>query len=289
MKNLFFVIILLSSFSVAAQKHTETIKKELQFAQADAENFLTVNNINGSITVEGYSGNTILLEVEKTLTASNERKLEQGKTEIELGIHEAENDIIIYLKTPCSNVQSKKSRNGKMNWQTWKNNCNWQSDVDFNLEIKIKVPYATNLAVSTVNDGDIAVEKMAGEVDANNVNGSISLQEISGKTHAHTINGEVDITYTKNPSEDSRYYSLNGDVNVFYKKGLSAQLAFESYNGDFFTNLDDVEMLPTVLEKKKIGKGVKYKVGGKSKMQVGNGKVLLDFETFNGNVYVKER
>lgn len=290
MKNSLFVIILFFSGTMFAQKnsHTEVIKKELQFKQKSADNILNVHNVNGSITVEGYNGNTILVEVEKTISGRTTSKLEQGKEEVELGIHEEGNEILLYTQTPCTEVKYKKRKNDRWFWQTWKNNCNWGNGVHFHFNYKIKVPYNSNIVVSTVNDGDIKVTDVRGIVDANNVNGSITLQKIEGKTHAHTINGDLDVVYTKNPTQDSRYYSLNGDINAFYQKGLSAQLAFESFNGEFFTNLGNIEMLPEIVEKKKKGKGIKYKIGGKSKMQVGSGNVLLDFETFNGNVYVKE-
>lgn len=288
MKNLFFVIILLCSTSIFAQEHTEVIKKELQFSKTNAENLLTINNVNGNITVEGYSGKTILLEVKKKISGKTQAKLEQGKKDVEVGVHEEDNGIIVYTKTPCSEVKYAKSDDDTWHWRTWKNNCNWGSGIHFNFDIKIKIPYDLNIDVSTVNDGEVLVKNVSGEVKANNINGSISLKKIAGKTHAHTINGDVDIEYSKNPGKDSRYYSLNGDINAFFQKGLSAKLTFESFNGDFFTNIENIEMTPTTVKKKAKGKGIKYKVGGKSNMKIGNGNVLLDFETFNGNVYVKE-
>jgi hypothetical protein len=42
------------------------------------------------------------------------------------------------------------------------------------------------------------------------------------------------------------------------------------------------------VEKKETEKGTKFKVNG-NRFKVGNGGVLLDFETFNGNVYLKEK
>ncbi|MFK8009013.1 MAG: DUF4097 domain-containing protein [Saprospiraceae bacterium] len=288
MKNLFFVIILLCSFSVLAQEHTEVIKKELQFSQISSNNLLTINNVNGNISVEGYSGKKILLEVKKTISGKTQAKLEKGKREVELGIHQEDDGMIIYTKTPCSDVRYEKSDDNTWHWRTWKNNCNWGSGVHFNFDIVVKIPYDLSIDVSTVNDGDVLVKNISGEVKANNINGSIALEKIAGKTHAHTINGDVDITYAKNPGKDSKYYSLNGDINAYFQKGLSAKLTFESFNGDFFTNIDNITMEPTVVKKKAKGKGIKYKVGGKSNMKIGNGTVLLDFETFNGNVYVKE-
>lgn len=287
MKNLYFVIILLCSCSTFAQEHSEVINKELQFSNISSKNVLTVNNINGNISVEGYSGKKILLEVKKTISGKTQAKLEQGKKEIELGIHEEDNGMIIHSKTPCSDVRYEKLDDDSWHWRTWKNNCNWGSGIHFNFDITIKIPYDLNIEVSTINDGDVVVKNVSGEVKANNINGSIALKKIAGKTHAHTINGDVDIEYSKNPGKDSKYYSLNGDINAYFQKGLSAQLTFESFNGDFFTDFDNIEMMPTLVQKKVKGNGIKYKVGGKSNMKIGNGKVLLDFETFNGNVYVK--
>jgi hypothetical protein len=79
-------------------------------------------------------------------------------------------------------------------------------------------------------------------------------------------------------------------INALFQKGLAASLAFESFNGNFYTNIDDIETLPVkVVKMDKEGDGVKYKVNG-NRYQVGKGGgAFLDFETFNGNVYLKEK
>ncbi len=72
------------------------------------------------------------------------------------------------------------------------------------------------------------------------------------------------------------------------KKDWAASVSFESYNGDFYTNVADLESLPVQMEKKETSKGVKYKLKG-NRFRVGKGgNVNLDFETFNGDVYLKE-
>ncbi len=82
MKNLFFVIILLGGVSIFAQEHTEVIKKELQFSKISSNSLLTINNVNGNISVEGYSGKKILLEVKKTISGKTQTKLELGKKKL---------------------------------------------------------------------------------------------------------------------------------------------------------------------------------------------------------------
>jgi hypothetical protein len=65
-------------------------------------------------------------------------------------------------------------------------------------------------------------------------------------------------------------------------------MRFESFNGSFYTNIDRLEALPLQVEKKDWKQGVKYKVNG-NRYKVGAGGANLDFETFNGNVYLKEK
>jgi DUF4097 and DUF4098 domain-containing protein YvlB len=134
----------------------------------------------------------------------------------------------------------------------------------------------------------VEVENLKGGIVANNVNGSIKLSNISREASASTINGNVDITYTRNPEKPCRFYTLNGDINAWFQKGLSANMSFESFNGELFTNVPQLESLPVVVEKKDTSKGTKFKVNG-NRFKVGNGGVVLDFETFNGDVYVKEK
>jgi hypothetical protein len=98
----------------------------------------------------------------------------------------------------------------------------------------------------------------------------------------------VDVDYSKNPNGECRYYSLNGDVNVLFVKGLAANVGFESFNGDLYTNVNDLQSLPSVMEKANKGNGVAYKLGA-SRFKIGSGGPFLDFETFNGNAYIKEK
>jgi DUF4097 and DUF4098 domain-containing protein YvlB len=156
------------------------------------------------------------------------------------------------------------------------------------MDFVLKVPASVNLLLSTVNDGDITVQNMKGAVNANNINGSIKLSNLVREVKASTINGDVDIDYAHNPDKASRFYTLNGDINANFQKGLGASMSFESFNGSLYTNIDQLEALPVLLEKEQKGDGIKYKVNG-NRFKVGRGGVVLDFETFNGNVYVKEK
>jgi hypothetical protein len=65
-------------------------------------------------------------------------------------------------------------------------------------------------------------------------------------------------------------------------------MGFESFNGSLYTNIDGLEPLPVQVEKKQQNASIKYKVND-GRFKIGSGGAFLDFETFNGNVYVKEK
>lgn len=289
--NLIYLFLLLG-FVVHGQVHKENITKELRFSSQSPENLFILENINGNVAVEGYNGQTIVLEVIKTIEASENSDLETGKKEIQLGIVEKGDVIWAYMITPCTKeytgLTSEELREGRN--RNWKENCRWETNYEYQLDFRVKVPQNIMLDVSTINNGEVTLNNVSGSlIKANNINGGITLDGIVGDVELNTINGDLNLTYTKNPTGKSKYYSLNGDINAFFQKGLSADLFFESFSGDFYTSLNNLEALPVEMkEKREKEKGIAYKIGGKSGVRVGNGQAHLEFETFNGNVYVKE-
>jgi hypothetical protein len=294
MKEKISMLYLLSLLStcVTAQSFSEKINKELSF-EKKGNNALMVFNLNGHIKVVGYAGDKILVEVEKVVRAKSDARLEKGKASLQLGVIDLSDTLILYIKGVCSDFDKHKNSGAGHagNWgYSWgdcrHNDC--REEYDYEMNFTVKVPATLNVYASTVNDGDVTVENVAGNVSANNINGSILLKSISGPTYASTINGGVDLEYSQNPNQDCRYYSLNGDINANFRKGLTANVSFESFNGDLYTNVEELETVPAMLEKKSDGQGIRYKIGG-SRYRIGKGGILLDFETFNGNVYLKEK
>lgn len=288
------VTMLLAQLTIA-QSFSETITKEFSFEKKTADNALMIANINGNIKVVGYTGDKILLTIEKTIHAKTQERLEKGKKEIQLGIIDRADTLILYADGPCNQFEKKPNDRNRSNWNNKGWSYNWsnhdgrscQESYDYTLNFTLQVPSSVHLHLSTINNGDIVVENMKGSVNADNINGSIALSNLVRESSASTINGDVDITYTQNPDKACRFYTLNGDINANFKKDLGASLTFESFNGAFYTNVDHIETLPAVVEKQKEGNGIKYKVNG-NRYKIGKGGALLDFETFNGNVYLKE-
>ncbi|PRX57663.1 DUF4097 family beta strand repeat-containing protein [Flagellimonas meridianipacifica] len=268
---------------MTAQKKefTEVIQKEVEVGNASESN-LVVKNVFGSIEIVGYSGRTVQVEVERSILAETKSDLELGKSELQLKITKLPNKIIVRPDAPYIDFDEEKLR------YRWCDNS-YDLSYEHKLDIKVKVPNTMIIDVGTVNDGEVLVENTRGKyLKAENINGGITLTNVTGKTKVNCINGPVTISYANNPTEASEYYSLNGDINISYQKSLSANISFKSMNGDIFTDFDINKQFTRT--NKSIGEGSKpkFKFESRPVVQIGKGSVDFDFETLNGNVYIKK-
>jgi DUF4097 and DUF4098 domain-containing protein YvlB len=295
-KEILIALFAVAAAGVSAQTFTETIKEERSFEKKATNNAVMIFNINGDVSVEGYNGDKIIIEVERRIKGKTEARLQEGKEEIQLGIIDRADTIIMYVKGVCNefgrninrrNGNRRKSNSWGYNWSGC-NGRDCEKGYDYAMNFKVKVPASVNLYASTVNDGDIDVININGYLTVDNINGSISLKDISGGTNASSINGNVDLVYSGNPPADSRYYALNGDINATFRKGLAAQLTFKSFNGEFYSSVEEITPMAVSVEKYEKGEGIHYRVNG-NKYKVRQGGPLLDFETFNGDVILKEK
>lgn len=277
--SLLLVGMILSCTNSPAQKQLfkEHITKE--FSLNSAATTLNVYNIDGFIKVEGYAGNKIILEIDKTISGKTDKILEQGKSEFKLNFEQKNDEITAYISEPYDSRPNINHHNKDLH-------------IEYNVQVNytIKVPYSTNLKVSTINNGDVSVLDVKGEIKANNINGAITLKNISKAYDVHTINGNVDINYVTLPPDNAKYYTLNGDLTVTYPANLSADCSFKSFQGEFYTDFPEVEVMPSKIKKivEKDGERTRHKLEKGSNIKIGNGGLKLHFETFNGNIYIKK-
>jgi hypothetical protein len=260
----------------------EHLSREFSVSKDATGSILYIYNISGFIKVEGYQGDKVVLEMDKTITADDEKNLETGRKEFSLAFNQNSDTLLAYISKPFDSRPHRK-------WQY--NDDRGDIDYNYNVDFTVKVPSGMNLHISTINDGIIEVNNVSGTLYINNVNEKISVRNARGKTFAHTINGDVTINYLTNPPDESSFYTINGNINVTFQPGLSADLQFKSMNGDFFTNFSDVQKLPAAVikEKETKGEGLVYKLNAKTSVRFGKGGKTFKFETLNGNVYIKKQ
>ncbi|UTA66365.1 hypothetical protein [Emticicia sp. 21SJ11W-3] len=276
--------VVLGCTPAAAQKleFKEHISKQFELKKPAAQTVVGVYNIDGSIKVESYTGTKVLVEIDKTISGKTQAIVDEGKEEFKLEIEETGDSILVYINAPYYTRPHEERRN---------NNRERRIEYRSNLNFIIRVPANINLDVSTINNGEVHVKDVSGNIKARNINGGIALENARGTTDVHTINGDVTINYLSSPPEKSSYYTLNGNIRVTYPASFSADLQFKSFNGGFYTDFPDAELLAPEVIKNTEHNGEKtvYKLDKRSSIRIGKGGRLFRFETFNGNIYIKKQ
>jgi DUF4097 and DUF4098 domain-containing protein YvlB len=274
------LILVLGTQCINSQKNEfrEEIKKEISFEKSNTNNLVVIQNLNGSIFVEGYDGDKIQLQIEKIVSAETAKYLELGKKEIGLKVIKQGDEVIIYPDIP--HMEYKNGHLSSINYKDYK-----EPPYDHRMNFTVKIPRNIKLHVGTINNGEVVVRDTQGDfIKANNINGGIALENVTGQTEVSAINGEVNISYVANPEASSKYYALNGDINISYQKGLSAEIAFKSMNGELYTDFDVAGQYARTSRQETGHKKGKYKYESRPVVRIGNGGLFHDFETLNGNV-----
>ncbi|AIZ64113.1 hypothetical protein PK28_11165 [Hymenobacter sp. DG25B] len=280
--GLIWTLLWLPSCSLQAQdrESTEKINREITLTGATGSSTLAVYNIFGSVTVQGYSGNKVVVEATRTIKADNATHLEQGKKEAQMGFEQRGDSVIVFLQGP----QDSRPRRNR-NWN------NHDIDYEYSFDITVKVPRDMKVNASTVNGGEMQVQDVTGLVQARNVNGPVIIRNVREATVAKTVNGKVEVSLTTAPTQAASYQTINGDIAVSYPANASADLHFKSMHGEMYTDFPQTEVLPARVtqNQQREGAGTKYKLNKETAVRLGKGGPDIRLETLNGDVTIKKQ
>jgi len=160
-----------------------------------------------------------------------------------------------------------------------------------NADLKIMVPRNFSLHLSTVNNGDIVVKDVNGEMEISNVNGDVTMKDISGSVVANTVNGDLKVTFEKiAPDVPMSFTTLNGDVDVSLPANAKFTARMKTDQGDIYTDFD--MNLSSSPDHKVVtsNKGGVYKVtvGDWRYGKVNGGGPELTFKSFNGDISIRK-
>lgn len=240
---------------------------------------LAVDNVFGSIRVRAHAAPTILLTAQERVEAADESWAERARSEVEL-LTTAENGVVdLFVDGPfrggCDCAESR---------SRWERNERVRYTVTYDFELL--VPAGLELELSTVNDGDLHVEGVRGELDLRNVNGGITVEGAAGGGSVVTVNGDVTVGFARGPAHAATFETVNGDIVVRYATAPDADVYLKTMWGDLRSEFPFQE-LPVAPEVKRRDDG-RYLIETDqwSAVRLGAGGPKVAFETLNGDVVI---
>ena len=250
-----FRSIALTAAVLAASSVSADVTEEQTFSYVlDKGGRVSVENVNGSVTVVGGSGN----EVE--IVAVKKGKNQEIIDEIQIIIDHSDDAIRIETEFPDK---------GASGWFSW-------GDGDKgSVSYTITVPDSSNLeSVESVN-GSLEISGVYGVVKASTVNGGIKARDLSANTKIETVNGSVAASFASlSGTQKASCESVNGRVVVNLPTDANASVSAETING----GIDGSEF------GLKTNKGF---IGRDLEGDIGDGSARLALSTVNGAIKIR--
>lgn len=266
-KTIYILIVVLLSVSFVKFPDKEQIT--IPLSNPKARGVLIVENIKGSINVQGYNGVIVIIEARNRY----EKKENTEKLNAE-GLE----------KIPVNNLQvTAEEENNTVVIRT--------NSKSRTIDLDIKIPFNFDLKLKTVDNGNINVTRINGNMELSNVDGDIELTDVSGFAIANTIDGDIIISFNKVAENTPMAFStVDGKIDVKFPEDFSAMLKMKSDYGDVFSDFD-IELQE---RKKKVEKNTEkgyYRVTIEEWTygKINNGGPEIMLKTLDGNIYIRKR
>jgi len=228
---------------------------------------INVHVLNGSIKVSAYEGKEVVIDVFGDSSRKHKEESEGGMRRIGGG---SGLDVTAQEDNNTVTVSSGLSRMAGL---------------------VIKVPQGlTSLKLNAVNQGDITVSGVSGELELNNVNGSITAKDISGSVVANTVNGPVVVTFKSIDAKAPMAFStLNGNVDVTFPGEPASNVKLKTERGGIYTDFEiAVDKSQPSVNKTEKGHMYQIKVDEWVYGKISGGGPEMMMKTMTGNIYIRK-
>jgi DUF4097 and DUF4098 domain-containing protein YvlB len=159
-----------------------------------------------------------------------------------------------------------------------------------NASLVVSVPPDTSLTLRNMN-GEIAVEGVKGELDANSTNGRITLTNVSGSVLANTMNGAIKVSMDSvDPNKPLSFSSMNGAIDVTLPADFKATVKLRTDHGEVYSDFDVKLSGGSITQKNDSTEG-KFKVTMDRTLAgtINGGGTEATFKTYNGTIYLRKK
>jgi hypothetical protein len=244
------VLVVFSSLLIGTLASADTKKLPPQIHTLEAGGYLSLENINGDVTIEGWKKNEVSIVAVKS---GKTKDIDRITVSVEVDKYEGKDWIHVSTQYDIF------SRNS--------------GRVDYT----IKVPSGAILEDIELVNGNVKVTGVTGYLSLGTVNGSITASGMTGNAWVETVNGNLDLSFDKMSGGQSvDLESVNGVVVLRIPANANAQVDAETLNGnvssDFGLTVEKGEW-----------------VGRSMEGLLGSGGARISIETVNGNIEIKKR
>lgn len=159
------------------------------------------------------------------------------------------------------------------------------------VSIVARIPRRANVELQTINDGEIIVSNLIGNLELYNTNGPITARNISGSVIAESVNDTIDIAFTSF-SEDgaSSMETINGDLILGLPEGVGVTTQLDTSRGEIYSDFEvEVRPVEQVVERDDTRKGVSIQIESVIIADINGGGHVVRMKSLHGDLNIRKR
>ena len=156
------------------------------------------------------------------------------------------------------------------------------------ITIVARVPRRAALNLSTVNEGEIIVRDIVGDLELENINGPITASNINGSVIAESVNNPIAVGLAAVAAGGATSLSsLNGDITLTLPASAKAELHLDTSRGEMVSDFElDVKPSKPRIERNESRGGVNVRMEDVVVATVNGGGPVIRVKTLNGTIKI---
>lgn len=153
-----------------------------------------------------------------------------------------------------------------------------------------RVPRNASVELQTVNNGEIIVSNLTGNLELYNTNGPITATNISGSVIAESVNDTIDIGFTRiDPDNASSMESLNGDLILGLPAGASVTTHLDTSRGEIYSDFEvEVRETESVVDRSEDEDGVSIIIESVIVADINGGGPTVRMKSLHGDINIRK-
>jgi len=220
--------------------------------------------LHGGITVKAYAGKEVIVEARGSHSTPRPDQTVDGMRRLDFptrGLSVEEED----------NVVTVRMRNGGSS------------------DLVISVPADTSLKLHALH-GEINVEGVNGEIEADSLHGAVTLANVSGTVVAHSLNGEIKVSMNRvDASKPISFSTLNGNIDVTLPADFKANVKITADRGEIYSDFD-FKLGGSITQRNDTSDGrFRVRLDRTLTGTINGGGAEATFHTYNGKILIRKK
>lgn len=279
MKNVFATLIVpLMLFSQT------TLGKEYQLtlSKPDEPVNLKVEVFYGSIDVQGYDGEEILVVVNTPTDRPKESDIKERRQ------HDRQQK-----KNPPRSLEGLRKINTnalQVSIRESNNSINIESEhSDKYVEIIVQVPKRASVSAEVYRGGELKISNVSGALELETWRAGIIATSVTGPIVAETYNSDIVVTFSsfseQNPSSIA---SHSGNIDVTLSNDSKTKIKVQNYKGQIYSGLDVEFVAEDQVKRNADRSGQEIVIGSMLAATVNGGQQTLTLVSYSGDFYLRQ-